>query len=270
MCRWEKDEEERRIKEEGKREKTALATWRKWLMGLRIIERVREEYGGDADAHIAEEMNPFTNPSEAKKARQAGTGTGPTPERGPTPYADDKQEFGGGFLAEDEDVEGGGGGFPREGHDEVEVPRRACELTIENQADGGPLNGSPSMNSDVADRGPPHTDWSERAPTETDLDDKVTVPKKASTNGKKAATRISGPKENVPTNSPTRRALPKRKAARKSETALKSHFFEHESDEDGNGNRGSLTKDVAVKKPAKRKSNRDGLGPSLRARKSIN
>ncbi|KAI4163371.1 MAG: hypothetical protein LQ342_003106 [Letrouitia transgressa] len=42
---WEKDEEARRIKEEGKREKMALSMWRKMLTGLRIIERVRDEYG---------------------------------------------------------------------------------------------------------------------------------------------------------------------------------------------------------------------------------
>ncbi|KAL9614601.1 MAG: hypothetical protein Q9167_000889 [Letrouitia subvulpina] len=42
---WEKDEEARRVKEEGKREKMALSMWRKMLTGLRIIERVRDEYG---------------------------------------------------------------------------------------------------------------------------------------------------------------------------------------------------------------------------------
>ena len=214
MCRWEKDEAERRIKEEEKREKTALATWRKWLMGLRIIERVREEYGGDADAHVAEEMNPFTNPSKAKKARHADTGTGPTRERGSISYADDKEDLEGGFLAA-ADGDGDGGGFVPEGHDEVEAQRRACELTIEDQVDRGPLNGSPLMHSDEVNRGPPDTDGSERALTEADLDDKVTVPKKVSTNGKKAATAVRGPKENAPTDAPTRRAVPKRKAARK-------------------------------------------------------
>ncbi|KAI4213525.1 MAG: hypothetical protein LQ351_003749 [Letrouitia transgressa] len=42
---WEKDEEARRVKEESKREKMALSMWRKMLTGLRIIERVRDEYG---------------------------------------------------------------------------------------------------------------------------------------------------------------------------------------------------------------------------------
>lgn len=67
---WEKDEEERRRKEDAKREKAALATWRKFLMGLKIIKRMREEYSGDIiSAQLKEEINPFTNPKGAKKSR---------------------------------------------------------------------------------------------------------------------------------------------------------------------------------------------------------
>ena len=218
-------------------------------MGLRIIERVREEYG-DADAHVAEELNPFTNPSKAKKALQL------TPNRHISSNAD-KEDIGGGFLIDDDDLDGGG--FLPEGHNELEVPRGVGELTVEDErdpADSDPLNGSPVMNSGIVNRGPPVTDNSEEALTEAELDDRITLSKKASKNGKKAATTISDPKGNAPTNSPKRREAPKRKAARKSETALKSHFFEHDSDEDDNSDRGRLTsKAVAVKKPAKRKFN---------------
>lgn len=233
-------------------------------MGLRIIERVREEYGGDADAHVAEELNPFTNPSKAKKALQGDTGTDSTLNRGSFSYADDNEDIGGGFLADDDDLDGGG--FLLEGHDEVEVPRRVGELTVEDErgpVESDPLNGSPLMNS--ANCGPSDTDDSEGAQTEAGLNDKVTVSKKASTNGKKAAATIRSrdPNRNVLTDSLKRRVAPKRKAANKSETALKSHFFEHQSDEDdNNSDRGSLTSmRVAVKKPAKRKINKDGSGP---------
>ena len=144
IYRWEKDEEERRIKEEGKREKTALATWRKLLMGLRIIQRVREEYGGDVDAHSAEEVNPFTNPSRARKALQADTSLGPTLTGVPFSYIEDK-DIGGGFLAEEDDPDGGG--FLPKGHDAVEVRRRAGQLTIEDEkapVGSDSLSGSPS------------------------------------------------------------------------------------------------------------------------------
>ena len=256
MCRWVKDEEERRIKEEGKREKTALTTWRKLLMGLRIIQRVREEYGGDVDAHSAEEVNPFTNPSRAKKALQADTWIGPTLTGVPFSYIEDK-DIGGGFLAEEDDPDGGG--FLPKGHDAVEVRLRAGEPTIEDGKDpvgSDSLSGSLSADSDVMNCGPPDTDEREGPLTEAVLARKITVPQKTSTNGEKAAATITGPKGKVSTN-PGKRVAPKREAARKSETALENHFSLHESDGDDNSN-GEITtsKEIAVNKSAKERKRR--------------
>ncbi|KAI3322100.1 Rad4-domain-containing protein [Xylariaceae sp. AK1471] len=45
MEELEKDEAERARKEDEKRRKAALGTWRKFLMGLRIAEQIREDYG---------------------------------------------------------------------------------------------------------------------------------------------------------------------------------------------------------------------------------
>ena len=45
MAELEKDEAERRRKEDEKRRKAALGQWRKFIMGLRIVERMRIEYG---------------------------------------------------------------------------------------------------------------------------------------------------------------------------------------------------------------------------------
>lgn len=61
MDEWDKDEEERMRKSDSKREKAALVAWKKMLAGLRITKRVQEEYGGDVNGHLREEMNPFTN-----------------------------------------------------------------------------------------------------------------------------------------------------------------------------------------------------------------
>lgn len=238
---WEKDEEERRIKEEGKREKTALAIWRKLLMGLRIIERVNEEYGRDADAHIAEEVNPFTNPSKGKKTLQVNNGMGcSTPDGGPF-SSDDREITGGGFLVDDEYPNAGGS--LTEAFDPV---AGAVELTVDDgigPVDGGSSSRFPSMDSDAAKIWPPDK---EVIPSETDLNDQVILTKEAGTT-------VRGSNINTSTNSLKRRAAPKRKAARKSETALKSHFQEEESDEGQNNNRAALTStEVAVKKPVKR------------------
>ena len=264
IYRWEKDEEERRIKEEGKREKTALATWRKLLMGLRIIQRVREEYGGDVDgAHSAEEVNPFTNPSRARKALEADTWLGPTLTGVPFSYIEDK-DIGGGFLAEEDDPDGGG--LLPKGHDAVEVRRRAGQLTIEDEkapVGSDSLSGSPSADFDVMNCGLPNTDNREGVLTEAALDDKITVPRKTPTNRKKAAATVTGSEGKVSTNLVKRRAAPKRRAARKSETALRNHFSLHESDEDDNSDGEIATsKEIAVKRSARGKNNKDGSGPS--------
>ncbi|KAJ5646055.1 Rad4 beta-hairpin domain 1 [Penicillium lividum] len=57
---WRADAAEKRKREELKAEKRILQTWRKFLFGLRIAERVREEYGGDPDDDLEREThNPF-------------------------------------------------------------------------------------------------------------------------------------------------------------------------------------------------------------------
>lgn len=61
MDEWDKDEEERKRKSDSNREKAVLVAWKKMLVGLRIMRRIREEYGGDVNGHLREEMNPFTN-----------------------------------------------------------------------------------------------------------------------------------------------------------------------------------------------------------------
>ncbi|KAJ3530254.1 hypothetical protein NM208_g9406 [Fusarium decemcellulare] len=52
MEELEKDEAERVRKEDEKRRKAALAQWRRFLMGMRIAERIRQEYG-EIDDHIS-------------------------------------------------------------------------------------------------------------------------------------------------------------------------------------------------------------------------
>ena len=45
MVQLEKDEAERARKEDEKRRKATLGRWRKFIMGLRIVERIRQDYG---------------------------------------------------------------------------------------------------------------------------------------------------------------------------------------------------------------------------------
>ena len=242
-------------------------------MGLRIIERVREEYGGGDDAHIAEEMNPFTNPSKAKKVRkalQAETETGSTPDQDPSSYATGKEAPGGCFFADDDadddDVVAKGGGFFPEGHDEVEVPHRAGELSIDDERS----SSSSLVRSEVVNDEPPDIGKSDRGLIEPDLGDKVlaTVPRNSSMNRKKAATTMSSLEGEMPGKALNRRAAPKRKAATRSERALKSQSLGNESAEDDDSDREKLMgKGSVVKKPKNQKNIKDGSGRSLRSRK---
>ena len=212
-------------------------------MGLRIVQRVKDEYGGDApDAYIAEEMNPFTNSSKAKK--------GSSPNGGLYSHADNEEDIGGGFLIDDNDLDGGG--FLPEAHDGLDIEDGSGPV------DSGASNDSPTMKSSLVTHQPPGADNSEKGLVEADVDGSVTAPKEASTRRKKrkAATSLDG---QIPSHPPRRRVAPKRNIKKKSETALKSHYFEHQSDTDVNSNRASVTSiDVAVKKSAKRKNNKDG------------
>jgi xeroderma pigmentosum group C-complementing protein len=94
---WEKDEAERIRKEDEKTRKTAIGMWRKFLMGLRIVERVREEYGDELDGE-ADVLNPWTNKKGKGVDRDAEMQNRAMEKR-------------------DEDM---AGGFFPEGHDEEE------------------------------------------------------------------------------------------------------------------------------------------------------
>lgn len=117
---WEIDEEERRRKEEGKREKVALAMWRKFLMGLRIVERVREEYGGEAAAHAKEEMNPFTNRNKMKQ-QASNANIEPHSAKDELGLNNEDHDMAGGFLPEDHIDAVDGGGFVPEAIETGEV-----------------------------------------------------------------------------------------------------------------------------------------------------
>ncbi|EPS37418.1 hypothetical protein H072_8876 [Dactylellina haptotyla CBS 200.50] len=76
-CR--QDGEQRILKEEGKREQICLALWGKFLIGLRIVERVEEEYGSIASepteiGRSTREMNTEFKTGEAMNIGEQGTG----------------------------------------------------------------------------------------------------------------------------------------------------------------------------------------------------
>lgn len=102
MEEWEKDEAERVRKEIEAKTKMATKMWRKMLMGLRIIERMTDQYGSSVGAEV-DLVNPFTNKNR-DKGKQVDRDSN-SEERA--------------IEMQQQDEEMAGGFFP-EGHDEEE------------------------------------------------------------------------------------------------------------------------------------------------------
>ncbi|KAK8051965.1 Rad4 transglutaminase-like domain-containing protein [Apiospora rasikravindrae] len=94
----EKDEAERKRKEDEKRRKAALSGWRKFIMGLRVADRLKQEYANVEDIEVFHRNG---------KDPQKGGGRGDDD-------ADDDADLRA-MMEKDEDM---GGGFLPEGHEE--------------------------------------------------------------------------------------------------------------------------------------------------------
>jgi xeroderma pigmentosum group C-complementing protein len=116
---WRADDAEKRKKEQLKAEKRILQTWRKFLFGLRIMERVREEYGaddGDGDTE-RDSHNPFAS----RQARSQGQARPPPVREALPEWPGEPADRGGGFLLpgeDDGDPADRGGGFLLPGEDD--------------------------------------------------------------------------------------------------------------------------------------------------------
>ena len=291
---WEKDEEERRRKEDEKREKAALAAWRKMIMGLRIYERVRNEYGDDEiDLNAKEESNPFTRRKEAddgiaSQANNDDTSGGfivdaPDEESGgflPEGYRIPKDTAayeGGGFLPDASHEESpadergdGGGDFMIDEEDTPNgsvLPRRSPDpdnVSKLDKMEDTPMS-SPKPPPPSKKRGrPPKTSTTTTPKPKPAKRAKVTpkLGKKASANGvhipPPSDEKPSPSPDPIPESKPKTPALkaPTRTSARKSAIAVKSRYFEgsSEDDEESSGDGEDFKPEVVTKKVARRKT----------------
>ncbi|KAJ5081816.1 hypothetical protein NUU61_010080 [Penicillium alfredii] len=102
---WRVDAAEKQKREQLKAEKRILQTWRKFLFGLRITERVREEYGGDSvEARERDTHNPFAVRKKDQPPEEIDHGEDEDHES-----SRDAFDHGGGFLlpGEDDDADDG-------------------------------------------------------------------------------------------------------------------------------------------------------------------
>lgn len=114
---WREYEAERLRKEDDKRTKAALGMWRKFLMGMRIMKRVREEYG-EHGGENPDVLNPWTNKNTMDNVRANAEGDV------------SRQQM----EQADEDM---AGGFFPECHEEEEVPQSFFPTRHEDSEDDG-------------------------------------------------------------------------------------------------------------------------------------
>ncbi|KAJ4291839.1 hypothetical protein N0V90_009735 [Kalmusia sp. IMI 367209] len=287
---WEEAEEQKLKKAQDKREKLVLSLWKKFLSGLRIVERLKRDYGEDVE--IPEEQSDM--PTQPKKRSEWETFHNHT-------------DFEGGFMREepiatdgskptgnDAAVDTMGGFMPSDqedaqpqrisvtiDHGDIKHPEQS-RMVVENayqtpvslhsmhqkpaiDAEGEGLPED-SENEDASDdevpipprssrgrkppsvrgrgrgRGSQRTTMSTRKSTlnsedGSSLSDPLSgspvSDAEASNNDSEAFTPASRGKRKMSFSSPAEgRSVPKRKAARKSDAQVKSHFFAHGSDEE--------------------------------------
>jgi len=113
---WEVEEAEKQRKERAKREKFLLGLWRRFASGLRVVNRMREEYGEDVELPVKEKvvLSKDDDSDESGKRSQWEVFQNHTDFEGGF-VRDDAGPSGGGFVPEqsrpvsdhDEDIAGG-------------------------------------------------------------------------------------------------------------------------------------------------------------------
>ncbi|KAI9374042.1 Rad4 transglutaminase-like domain-containing protein [Aspergillus egyptiacus] len=148
MDAWRADNEEKQRKEKRKAEAKILQTWRKFLFGMRIAQRFREEYADDEDHHLPDAHNPFA--SRKAPPAQIPVNAG---ERPPAGLEDEEEEEegvdrGGGFLlGGDDDDDDDHGDLIVEGR---QPPGRRVPHFLKDESPSPPPSRdlSPSLDSD--------------------------------------------------------------------------------------------------------------------------
>lgn len=112
-----KDEAERTRKEDEKRRKKALGTWRKLLMGMRIAKRIREEYG-----EIGEGVEVFGHNRDKFPGKVGGV---PGDVK---PAGEGAEDMAGGFLPE---------GYEEDREDDEEAGRTSSFFPVVDEDDEG-------------------------------------------------------------------------------------------------------------------------------------
>lgn len=197
---WEVEEQARQVKEDEKRLKLVLSTWRKFLMGLRILDKIRAEIGDDPIAFRKESTNPFMRPNLQQ--------------------AESEEDLEGGFLRDDEEEDEFGSDLEIIHHGKGD--RLSRHMAFDEHEDvpmgGGFITDTPDENADRVFDNSVLEEASSSLSSEEEEDPRPSQPK---------GTRLVAPKK---FSSPIIKAPVNRRSART--TIVKSKYFEAGAEED--------------------------------------
>ncbi|OCL01235.1 Rad4-domain-containing protein [Glonium stellatum] len=298
---WEAEEAERKRKEQSKKEKLVLGLWKKFLLGLRIAERMKREYG-EEDGGLLEDVNPFTK--EKSILEDAEEDAVYYKRTGFSQQAHD-EHLGGGFIRDEDEEDTGGLVVEHEDDSDLRIRQTAPEgytqtpisllsaqykinpedMPIGTDSEGyqfeeGGARALHKMNKrDSSGRGRGRGERGVRDGRGS-IVSKTLQPGRPSKTIPRKKYRISGEDDSKSPNTSdhvpgmsnfedesmydavnennadrsmggkisavgTTRLVPKRKAAQKSQAAVRSHYFHHDSDENGDVlNKGRVRKNA--------------------------
>ncbi|KAE8865707.1 hypothetical protein PTNB73_02801 [Pyrenophora teres f. teres] len=255
---WEAEEAEKQRKERAKREKFLLALWRRFASGLRVVNRMREEYGEEIELPAEAKIVPPKEKDSDEGGKQSqwevfqnhtdfeggfvrdeaeASGGGFVPEQS-HPASDHDEDMAGGFLpaSQDEPVHGD---LTIDHGEKKEASRAAISESTHRtpisltQALQQPPSEQADEDSDM-DVDPGEKSKQDQTDSEEEEDNpppKPTRRKSSSTRGRSnPRARASQPsirKRKATLQSPptAQRITPKHAAARQSNVQVKSHFF---------------------------------------------
>ncbi|USP74705.1 uncharacterized protein yc1106_01979 [Curvularia clavata] len=281
---WEAEEAEKQRKEREKREKFLLGLWRRFTSGLRIVSRMKEEYGEDVELPAKERVEPPKEEEEDTRANKSQW-----------EVFQNHTDFEGGFLRDEVGLSDGGGFVPdtsrhtaergedmsggflpasQEEHGELTIDHgekedsrrpvmenthrtpisltQALQQPVSKLNEGSDHGKAASIGQEIdSETEHNHDDGDEDEAFSLEPDRGKPAPttpgsRRGRLRGTKTQTRsahqpISTDDElsngtsldapsNLPTCAPSFRSVPRRKAARKSDAKVKSHFFAEASE----------------------------------------
>jgi xeroderma pigmentosum group C-complementing protein len=250
---WEVDEAEKAKKEADKREKLVLTLWKKFMSGLRIVERMKAEYGEEVELPVkkaqpapktkskdkASEWEVFQNHSDFEGGflREDEPADGCFIRDAPKAQHDaDDEDMAGGFFAASQEEPADGGLTIDHGDKKTKQRTSIADTSYQTPISlTSALQNPATADDESSDHNEPTAAENPQDATDSDAPlkpNRQSISTRGRPRGRATPSTSSRKRKSILADSsdedappPSTRAPPKRKAARKSDAKVKSHFF---------------------------------------------